>query len=354
MNLILLQNLTWGIDPELFSIGPVELPFPFSLMGLAIAGVLGYLAFQQILKPESSGRKKSKKSSQKEEPESWKVWGIVIAAVVIGQVIALILDFPVIESVGPIAPRWYGVCFAMAFVSGYLIGAKMWKDAGRDLVEMENILIKILIGTVIGARLGHVIFYDLDYYLRNLDQVLAIWNGGLASHGAAIGIIITMVLITRKKAGMSFWWLADRVVIPTAVGGAFIRTGNFFNSEIYGHQSDLPWAITFTNLPGQLGMVSRHPTMLYEVALCLLVFAVLWIIYKKYKAQPPEGSLFGMFLILLFTGRFFLEYTKIPQAEFASEWAINMGQWLSIPMVLIGLYIVIKRVDWSKEPEADN
>ncbi|MTI89505.1 MAG: prolipoprotein diacylglyceryl transferase [Balneolaceae bacterium] len=255
-----------------------------------------------------------------------------------------------IEHIGPIAPRWYGVCFALAFVSGYMFGIKMWKDAGRSAMEMENILIKVLIGTVIGARLGHVIFYDLDYYLRNLGQVLAIWNGGLASHGAAIGVVTTLILISRKKADMSFWWLADRVVIPSAVGGAFIRTGNFFNSEIYGHQSDLPWAVQFTNLPGQAGMVTRHPTMLYEVLLCILVFSVLWTIYKKYKTQPPEGSLFGMFLILLFSGRFFLEYTKIPQAEFASEWAINMGQWLSIPLVSIGFYIVIKKINWSKKP----
>lgn len=348
MILALLDNLSWGVNPEIFSLGPIELPVAISIPGLLIAAILGYLAFQQVTgKKDSSSRKKKGKE---EEPESWKVWGIVIAAVVIGQVLARIMDFSTIQSVGPIAPRWYGLCFAMAFVSGYLLGARMWKDAGREVVEMENILIKVLIGTVIGARLGHVIFYDPDYYLRNLDQVLAVWNGGLASHGAAIGIIITMILITKKKAGMSFWWLADRVVIPTAVGGAFIRTGNFFNSEIYGHESDLPWAIQFTNLPGPAGMVTRHPTMLYEAILCLLVFAVLWAIYKKYKTSPPEGSLFGMFLILLFSGRFFLEYTKIPQAEFASDWALNMGQWLSVPLVLIGLYIVIKRVDWKHYP----
>lgn len=256
---------------------------------------------------------------------------------------------PEIFSLGPISPRWYGVMFAGAFVSAYFFGVKMWKDAGRKVEEMESVLTWILVGTVIGARLGHVIFYDPAYYLRNLDQVLAVWNGGLASHGAAIGIIITMIYLAKKTPKMSFWWLADRVVIPTAVGGAFIRMGNFFNSEIYGHETDAAWGIIFTNLPGPAGMVPRHPTMLYEVILCILVFAILWTIYKKYKAAPPEGSLFGMFLILLFSGRFFLEYTKIPQADFAADWAINMGQVLSIPMVLIGLYIVLKKVDWSKQ-----
>lgn len=348
-NLLLLENLTWAIDPEIFSAGPFELPFPFSVFGLVFAAVIGYFTFQQVQKKGSDKTKKraSAKDGHKTDLPAWQSWGIIIASLVVGQILAVILDFPVLDSIGPIAPRWYGLFFALAFVSGYLLGARMWKDAGREVVEMENILIKILIGTVIGARLGHVIFYDPDYYLRNLDQVIAIWNGGLASHGAAIGIIITMILITRKKADMNFWWLGDRVVLPTAIGGACIRTGNFFNSEIVGHESGLPWAIQFANLPGPAGMVTRHPTMLYEAVLCLLVFVVLWAIYKKYKNNPPEGSLFGMFLILLFGGRFFIEYTKIAQAQFASEWALNMGQWLSLPMVLVGLYIVIKRVDWS-------
>lgn len=256
---------------------------------------------------------------------------------------------PVIFELGPLAPRWYGVLFAGAFVSGYLFGVKMWKDAGRKVEEMEHILTWVLVGTVVGARLGHVIFYDPSYYLRNIDQVLAVWNGGLASHGAAIGIIIAMYYLAKKTPKMNFWWLADRVVIPTAVGGAFIRLGNFTNSEIYGHETDAPWGIIFSNLPGPAGMIPRHPTMLYEALLCIIVFVVLWTIYKKYKANPPSGSLLGTFLILLFSGRFFLEYTKIPQADFASDWAINMGQILSIPMVLIGLYIVIKVVNWNEQ-----
>lgn len=261
---------------------------------------------------------------------------------------------PEIFSLGPIAPRWYGLMFAGAFISGYMFGVKMWKDAGRKVEEMESILTWILVGTVVGARLGHVIFYDPSYYLRNLDQVLAVWNGGLASHGAAIGIIIAMYYLAKKHHNMNFWWLADRVVIPTAVGGAFIRTGNFFNSEIYGHETDAPWGIIFTNIPGPAGMIPRHPTMLYEALLCIIVFAVLWYIYKQYKTNPPEGSLFGMFLILLFSGRFFLEYTKIPQANFASDWMFNMGQLLSIPLVLIGIYIVVKMVNWNKMgPERD-
>lgn len=346
MTFALLDNLTWGIDPEIISIGPFELPFPLSIWGFLIAGVLGYLAYGQL-----TG---SDKSDKEPKMPLWKQWGIILGSLIIGQAIALFMGLPTFGSVGPLTPRWYGLMFAGAFVSGYMFGVKMWRDAGRDVEEMESILTWVLVGTVIGARLGHVIFYDPSYYLRNLDQVLAVWNGGLASHGAAIGIIIAMYYLSKKARNMSFMWLADRVVIPTAVGGAFIRTGNFFNSEIYGKATDVSWGVIFTNLPGTAGMIPRHPTMLYEALLCLVVFLVLWTIYKKYEAHPPEGSLFGTFLVLLFTGRIFLEYTKIPQANFASDWFLNMGQLLSIPLVLIGLYIMIKKVDWSQKAAPSN
>lgn len=345
---LLIQSLTWNTDPELFRIGPFELPFDLSVTGVAAGAAIAWFAARSIIGGSEKDRSKQEGSSGMRD--ELKFWGIMIAGLILGQLVGSVMGLPTTETIGPIAPRWYGLLFAMAFVSGYWFGVKMWKDAGRTVEELENVLFWVLIGTVIGARLGHVIFYDLDYYLRNLDQVLAIWNGGLASHGAAIGIIITMIVISKKKHGMTFWWLADRVVIPTAVGGAFIRTGNFFNSEIYGHPTDLPWGIVFSRLPGPEGMVPRHPTMLYEALLCLLVFAVLWTIYKKYKAHPPEGSLFGTFLVMLFAGRFLLEYTKIPQAAFASEWQINMGQWLSVPLVVIGAYILFKRVNWNKKP----
>ena len=139
-----------------------------------------------------------------------------------------------------------------------------------------------------------------------------------------------MYLFARKMRKMSFLWLADRVVVAVAIGGAFIRTGNFFNSEIVGQPSELPWAVVFT----RIDMIPRHPTMLYEAVLCLAVLAVLWAVYRHYENSPPEGSLFGLFMTLLFGGRFFLEFTKIAQAEFASDWLFNMGQWLSIPLVV--------------------
>lgn len=346
MTLALLDNLTWGIDPEIFSIGPFELPFPLSIWGFLGAAVLGYIVYTKL--------DKSEKSEKSPKMPAWKQWSIILGSLIVGQALALFMGLPTFESVGPISPRWYGLLFAGAFVSGYMFGVKMWRDAGRDVMEMESILTWVLVGTVIGARLGHVIFYDPAYYLRNLDQVLAVWNGGLASHGALIGVVITMYFLSKKAPNMSFWWLADRVVIPTAVGGAFIRTGNFFNSEIYGNPTDDSWGVIFTNLPGTAGMIPRHPTMLYEAILCLVIFAILWAIYKKYEARPPEGALFSIFLVLLFVGRFLLEYTKIPQADFASDWFLNMGQLLSIPLIIIGFYLMFKKVKWGEKAAPAN
>ena len=151
---------------------------------------------------------------------------------------------------------------------------------------------------------------------------------------------------------MTFYWLADRVVPGVAIGGMFIRIGNFMNSEILGKATDLPWAVVFEASPQltQAGrMIPRHPSMLYESILCIIVLAVLLTIYKKYDRRPPEGSLFGTFLVMLFTGRFLIEFTKLAQTEAAETWTLNMGQWLSIPLVLFGIWLLVKKVNWKKQ-----
>ena len=145
---------------------------------------------------------------------------------------------------------------------------------------------------------------------------------------------------------MSFLWLADRVVVVVASGGAFIRIGNFFNSEIVGKPTDLPWGIIFPRTHALPAMVPRHPSMLYEALLCILTFILLWVIYKRYKTTPPEGSLFGIFLVFLFGGRFFLEYFKADQAAFATG-LFSMGQWLSIPLIIAGIWVLVKKVQWA-------
>ncbi|MDZ7681858.1 MAG: prolipoprotein diacylglyceryl transferase [Fodinibius sp.] len=331
------DHLVWNIDPAAFEIGTIPLPFPVAIWGIIAAFVFIYFGYQRLV-PDDLPKNK--------EPDipQLKFWGMVLGAFVLGQLIFLVLPSPTISEIGPIKPRWYGILFASSFLVGFWLTRKMFLHAGRDPLEVDQLLTYVLIGTVVGARLGHVLFYDpYFYFIERPDQILAIWNGGLASHGAAIGIIIAMYLFVDKKRDMNFLWLADRVVVVVAIAGAFIRTGNFMNSEIVGKPTDMAWGIIFS----RLDMVPRHPTMLYEALLCILVFGILWKVYYSYDKHPPEGSLFSLFLSILFSGRILLEFTKIDQARFASEWVLNMGQWLSIPLVVIGLWLMIKKVDWK-------
>jgi len=342
MTILLSELFTWNIDPVVFTLPAIPLPYSFSLIGFLGAALLFYYGAQLLKKNKAKQLKNTKPEDI--ELEWWKAWGLALGSLFLAQLI-LGSAGPSFESIGPIQPRWYGIMFTSAFVFGYMFGYKTFKDAGRSQEELDSLLTWVLVATVIGARLGHVIFYDWEYYSQNLGQIPAIWNGGLASHGAAIGIIAAMYFFAKRRKDMTFWWLADRVVLGVAIGGFFIRMGNFFNSEIYGHPADVPWAVVFS----KIDLLPRHPTMLYEALLCLFVLGILWTIYKKYKAFPPEGSLFAGFLVLLFGGRFFLEYTKVNQAEFAADWTLNMGQWLSVPLVLFGLYLIFFKIDWKQQ-----
>lgn len=331
------EYLVWNADPVAFTIGTIDLPFPLALWGLVLAVIVFFWGFSRMM-PEKNQRK------EQEEPPVWKVFALGAGALIVGQLLFLVLPSPTIEQIGPIAPRWYGFLFMGSFVVGFLLMRGMYLSANRSMEELDKLLLYVLIATIVGARLGHVIFYDLGYYLRNPDQIIAIWRGGLASHGAAIGIILAMYLYVKKVPEMNFLWLADRVVIVVALAGAFIRTGNFINSEIIGRPTDLPWAIVFQ----KVDMIPRHPTMLYEALLCVVIFAILMLMYRYYKKEPPEGAIFGTFLMMLFGGRFILEFTKVNQATFASDWAINMGQWLSIPLVAIGAWLLWDKVNWQQ------
>lgn len=330
------DHLVWNADPIAFDLGTIPLPFPISILGILIAFVFIYLGYQRLVPDDLPANK---------EPDipTLKFWGLIIGSFVVGQLIFLVLPSPTISEVGPIRPRWYGFLFAGSFLVGFWLTRRMFIHADRDPLEVDQLLTYILIATIVGARLGHVIFYDPLFYLRHPAEILAIWHGGLASHGAAIGIIIAMYLFAKKMRDMSFLWLADRVVVVVAIAGAFIRIGNFINSEIVGEPTQMAWGIIFA----KLDMLPRHPTMLYEALLCILVFGILWRVYYAYDKNPPEGSLFSLFLSLLFSGRFLLEFTKMEQAAFAADWLFNMGQWLSIPLVVIGVWLMIKKVNWE-------
>lgn len=329
--------LVWDADPTAINLGTIPLPFEMSTLGLIAAFIAFFWGMSKMV-PE-------KGASEEEAPPAWKLILLAVGSLIGGQILFLILPSPTITEIGPIQPRWYGFLFMGAFIAGYIIMRRMMVvHGGRKQEELDRLLMYVLIGTIIGARLGHVIFYDLSYYLRNPAQIVMTWKGGLASHGAAVGILTAMYLYIKKTPKMNFLWLTDRVVIVVALGGAFIRTGNFINSEIIGKPTDLPWAVIFP----KLDMLPRHPTMLYEAILCLVLFGILWQLYKRYQKQPPEGSIFGIFLVVLFTGRFLLEFTKISQAEFASDWLFNMGQWLSLPLIGLGVWLLWKKVNWKQ------
>jgi len=249
---------------------------------------------------------------------------------------------PEIFRIGSIAVRWYGVLFALGFVFGYLILQRMFRTEGVPLKLLDSLTTYMIIGTLIGARLGHCLFYEPDYYLAHPMKIFAVWEGGLASHGAGIGIIIALIIFSSVKK-KPFLWVIDHVVIVVALAGFLIRMGNLMNSEIFGHVTTLPWGFLFLRSSNPIDAEDpRHPTQIYEALSYLLIFFYLiWYYYHK-KGKPEPGYIFGMFLILIFGVRFFIEFVKEPQVGFEATMALNMGQWLSIPFVLAGIYFMVR------------
>jgi phosphatidylglycerol---prolipoprotein diacylglyceryl transferase len=238
--------------------------------------------------------------------------------------------------------RWYGVLFALGFVFGYVIMQRMFKKEGVPIQLLDSLTTYMVVGTLIGARLGHCLFYEPDYYLSNPVKILYVWQGGLASHGAGIGIILSLIIFSIVKK-RPFLWVIDRIVIVVALAGCLIRLGNLMNSEIFGHVTNLPWGFLFLNAGNPAEATDpRHPTQIYEALSYLLIFFYLiWFYYRK-DGKPAQGYLFGMFLILVFGMRFFIEFLKEPQVPFESTMTLNMGQLLSIPFVLVGIYFVYR------------
>jgi prolipoprotein diacylglyceryl transferase len=245
---------------------------------------------------------------------------------------------PEIFSIGPLSVRYYGLFFALAFVLGYYIFTRIFKIEKISIEVLDRLTLYMIIGTVLGARLGHVFFYQPDYYLSHPLEILAIWQGGLASHGAAIGIIIALYLFARKEK-KPFIWILDRIVIAVALAGFFIRMGNLMNSEIYGIQTSLPWGFIFLQ---KNEVVPKHPTQIYEALAYLVIFFILFRIYFKTKGQFRPGLLFSLFLIMVFTARFLIEFIKQVQVPFEKGLPINMGQILSLPFILLGIIILVR------------
>ena len=214
---------------------------------------------------------------------------------------------------------------------------------------VDKIFIYTIIATVIGARLGHCLFYGWDYYSQHPIEILKIWEGGLASHGGAIGIIIAILIYSKKVTHKNPLWAFDRLVIPTALVGALIRMGNLMNHEIYGHPTHLPWGFRFIeNITAwRQGMepifsAPSHPTQIYEALCYFIIFLFLMYMYWKKNAGQRQGLIFGIFLVGVFFSRFCIEFLKNNQEEFEENMILNMGQLLSIPFVIFGIYLIIR------------
>jgi prolipoprotein diacylglyceryl transferase len=240
--------------------------------------------------------------------------------------------------------RWYGLLFAIGFAIGTYIVHNIWKKEKLKEEWFDKLFIYVFVATAVGARLGHCLFYNPGYYLAHPVEILAIWEGGLASHGGTLGIIIAIYFYSKKITHQRMMWTFDRLVVPVGLVAAFIRLGNLMNSEVFGIPTSCSWGFRFVrsiewNRP-PISAAPCHPTQLYEAFCYLMTFVICMWLYWKKDAQKKEGFLFGIFLILIFLSRFFIEFLKNNQESFEAGMLLNMGQLLSIPFIIAGVFFI--------------
>ncbi len=255
---------------------------------------------------------------------------------------------PVIVSFGPLTVRWYGLLFALGFFVGFQVMTRIYRAEDRQLENLSDLLLYLMVGTILGARLGHVLFYQPHDYFTHPLEILMIWHGGLASHGGFAGVIIALYFYLRKHRDMTFIELSDRLAIACLPAVAMIRVGNFFNSEILGLPSNLPWAIVFA----RVDHVPRHPAMLYESAAYFLVFCVMYVAYWRTSIIQFPGRVLGVVLTTCFLARFMIEFVKENQVPFENRMPLNMGQLLSVPFILAGIALIYASYRRSRRPVA--
>jgi phosphatidylglycerol:prolipoprotein diacylglycerol transferase len=251
---------------------------------------------------------------------------------------------PVLVSFMGLTVHWYGVLFATAIAAGFQVMKKIYQAEGLDLESLDNFLVYCVIGIIVGARLAHCVFYDPSYYFAHPLKILAIWEGGLASHGGGLGAILALYYY-KRKVGLPFLFLLDRLAIATAIFGFFVRMANFANSEILGEPTTKPWGIIFE----RIDLLPRHPAQLYEAFAYLLIFILLVGLYRKTKLKLQHGGLFGVFLVLVFSARFAIESVKVSQTAY-SETLMTAGQWLSVPFLIVGVVLLGRAMMAKSEP----
>lgn len=261
--------------------------------------------------------------------------------------ITVVWDFnPVFFSIGSFDIRYYGLMWVLAILGGMLFFDQVCKREGLPQKVSESILVYCTLATILGARLGHCFFYEPGYFLAHPWAIITDFrNGGMASHGAAVGLLIGLWLFSRKNK-LPYIWSLDRIMLPVAIGGAIVRLGNLFNSEIVGAVTDVSWGFKFVRLYPNVPIDSipvQHPTQLYEALCYLVIFGILcWLYYGRDLGRRRPGVMFGVGLIGIFLTRFFIEFIKLDQEAFEQGMLLNMGQLLSIPFILVGIYMIYR------------
>lgn len=242
----------------------------------------------------------------------------------------------------PIPMRWYGILFVTGFALAFYFAKKIYKELELPAAALDNLLLLSLFFSVVFARIFEILFYDLDTYINNPIQVLKIWEGGLASHGGGFGLMLALLIWTKYYKQQTYWIILDLMAIVTPLAGAFIRLGNFMNSEIVGVESNLPWAVIFEKIDA----IPRHPAQLYESAAYFLIFIIQYLTYKK-VGFPYKAFYLYRFLFYIFSVRFLIEFIKVKQENV--DLGLNMGAILSVPFIIVGLWGIFSNMTSKKQ-----
>ena len=277
---------------------------------------------------------------------------------------------PILLQIGPLAIRYYSLLFIAGFPLGYWLFWKFYQREGVNTDLLEPLLYALLLGTIVGARLGHCLFYEPEFYLKHPAEIIKVWHGGLASHGGAIGVLLAIFWYVGRygrKNGFDTMWVLDRLAIAICFAGCFIRLGNLFNSEIFGGATTLPWGFRFVRSAQWVAEygpsvyppdgAACHPTQIYEALSYLILGLILLWVYFKRSDKVYKGWIFGVFLIVLFGMRFLIEFIKNDQVDFESGMLFNMGQLLSVPFIVAGIVILVlsyvKKRPTAMEPKKE-
>lgn len=254
-------------------------------------------------------------------------------------------------SLGPLQIRWYALCWLIGLLAAYFIVRRLYKDQKIKPELFDPLFVYCFVGVLVGARLGHCLFYEPEYFLSSgthmLEMILPMQHAadgwhftgyrGLASHGGTLGLMLALWLYCRRTK-LSMWRVLDMIAIATPVTACFIRLGNLMNSEIIGKPTNVPWAFIFAGDD----MTPRHPGQLYEAIAYIIFFFIGWAIYRRHQNRVGTGFFFGLCLTLIFTARFFIEFTKDVQVSFENGMFLNMGQLLSLPFIAIGIFCMVR------------